>query len=58
MARRQVGLSPETIERSWRAQVRLCARLRRLDARKDSRTTVVAAIARELAGFVYAEMTA
>ena len=58
MARRQVGLSPETIQRSWRAQVRLCGRFRRLGARKDSRNTVVAAIARELAGFVYAEMTA
>jgi transposase len=57
MARRQVGLSPETIERSWRAQVRLCGRFRRLGARKDPRATV-AAIARELAGFLYAEMTA
>jgi transposase len=58
MARRQEGLPTETIERSWRAQVRLCNRFRRLGARKDSRNTVVTAIARELAGFVYAEMTA
>ena len=58
IARRQQGLPSETIERSWRAQVRLCGRFRRLGARKDSRNTVVTAIARELAGFVYAEMTA
>jgi len=57
LARRQEGLPPETVERSWRAQVRLCGRFRRLGQRKDSRNTVVTAIARELAGFVYAEMT-
>jgi transposase len=32
--------------------------LRRLAARKDSKNVVVTAIARELAGFVWAEMTA
>jgi transposase len=58
MARRQGGLPPETIDRAWRAQIRLCGRFRRLSVRKDSHTTVVAAIARELAGFVYVEMTA
>jgi transposase len=58
ITRRQEGLHRETIERSWRAQIRLCGRFRRLGARKDSRNTVVTAIARELAGFVYAEMIA
>jgi transposase len=36
----------------------LCGRFRRLAARKDSKNLVVTAIARELAGFVWAEMTA
>ena len=58
LRRRQEGLDRETIERAWRAQLRLCGRFRRLAARKDSRNTVVTAIARELAGFIHAEMTA
>jgi hypothetical protein len=45
------------IARAWKAQLRLCGRFRRLDARKTSRNLVVTAIARELAGFVWAEMT-
>jgi transposase len=36
----------------------LCGRFRRLAARKTSKNLVVAAIARELAGFLWAEMTA
>lgn len=58
MKARQGGLDKETIDRAWHAQLRLCGRFRRLSARKDSRNTVVTAIARELAGFVYTEMTA
>lgn len=58
LKRRQDGIDKETIDRAWRAQLRLCGRFRRLRARKDSANTVVTAIARELAGFVYAEMTA
>ena len=58
LRRRQEGLDKETMERAWHAQLRLCGRFRRLAARKDSRNTVVTAIARELAGFVHAEMTA
>ena len=46
------------IARSWTAQQRLCGRFRRLAARKSSNNVVVAAIARELAGFLWAEMTA
>ena len=55
---RQVGLDKETIDRAWRAQLRLCGRFRRLGARKDSHNTVLTAIARELCGFIYTEMTA
>jgi transposase len=57
IARRHQGLPPEVIARAWAAQLRLTGRFRRLDARKTSRNVVVTAIARELAGFVWAEMT-
>jgi transposase len=58
MTRRQRGLPPTTVARSWAAQLRLCARFRRLDARKSDRRVVTVAIARELAGFLWAEMVA
>lgn len=58
IARRQQGLPPEVTVRAWAAQQRLSGRFRRLDARKSSRNIVVTAIARELAGFLWAEMTA
>jgi transposase len=58
LARRHEGVPPEVIARAWNAQVRLCGRFRRLAARKDRRTVVATAVARELAGFVWAEMTA
>jgi transposase len=51
------GSGPMVVARSWKAQQRLCARWRHLTARKDRQTTV-AAVARELAGFVWAEMIA
>lgn len=57
IAQRHRDLPPEVIARAWKAQLRLCGRFRRLDARKTSRNVVVTAIARELAGFVWAEMT-
>ena len=57
IARRQQELPPQVIARAWTAQLRLCGRFHRLDARKTSRNVVVTAIARELAGFVWAEMT-
>ena len=57
IARRQIGLDPAVVARAWKAQLRLTGRFRRLDARKTSRNVVVTAIARELAGFVWAEMT-
>jgi hypothetical protein len=39
-------------------QLRLCARFRTLAARKPTNSIVAAAIAGELAGFLWAEMTA
>ncbi len=56
--KRQEGLDPEVVARAWAAQLRLCGKFRRLDERKTNRKVVVTAIARELAGFVWAEMTA
>jgi transposase len=55
---RHDGVPPDTVARAWAAQQRLCRRFRQLGGRKDSRNVVVTAIARELAGFVWAEMTA
>jgi transposase len=58
LARRQQGLPPAVAARAWAAQQRLCARFRTLAARKNIKPVVAAAIARELAGFLWAEMTA
>ena len=58
LRRRQEGVPPETLARAWRAQLRLSGRFRRLDEREGNRPVVVTAIARELAGFICAEMTA
>ncbi|GAA4264319.1 hypothetical protein [Dactylosporangium darangshiense] len=55
---RQRHADAATIARSWTAQQRLCARFRRLAARKTNKRVVVTAIAQELAGFLCAEMTA
>jgi hypothetical protein len=57
LRRRQHGLPPETVARAWTAQLRLCGRFRRLAARKHTRQVAVVAVARELAGFLWAEMT-
>ena len=58
MRQRQARASDETIARAWAAQVHLTAKFRRLSATKSSRTIVVTAVARELAGFLWAEMAA
>jgi transposase len=55
---RQQGLDPQVVARAWAAQLRLCGRFGRLAARKESKNVVVTAIARELAGFLWAEMAA
>jgi transposase len=58
LKRRHRDLDPAVVARAWTAQLRLSGKFGRLDARKTNRKTVVTAIARELAGFVWAEMTA
>ena len=55
---RQDGASPATIARSWKAQTRLSKRFAALAARKNVKSVVATAVARELAGFCWAEMTA
>lgn len=55
---RQAGCPPATIARAWKAQQRLCRRFKALAARKNAKKKVVVAVARELAGFVWAEMVA
>ena len=52
---RQDGASPSTIARF---QNRLSKRFAVLAARKNVKSVVAAAVARELAGFLWAEMTA
>ena len=54
IARRQAGLPKAITDIAWAAQLRLCARFRRLTARKLPHNKVVVAIARELAAFVWA----
>ncbi len=39
---------------AWKAQVRLCARYRRMLARRKKAPVVITAIARELVGFIWA----
>jgi transposase len=58
LGKRQAGVHPDTVARSWTAQQRLSSKFRRLDARKNNRKVVVTAIARELAGFLWAEAVA
>jgi transposase len=52
--RRQAKLPQQVREIAWKAQTRLCARYRRLAAKGKRLTVVVAAIARELAAFLWA----
>jgi len=58
MRRRQSGAPAATIARSWSAQRRLSKRFIALSARKNAKSVVATAVARELAGFLWAEMTA
>jgi transposase len=57
LRRRQDGLPPATLARSWKAQQRLHATYAKMTARGKPPGVVVTAVARELAGFVWAEMT-
>jgi transposase len=51
---RLTGLPQQVCDLSWKAQIRLCGRYRRLLARGKHKNTIVTAIARELAGFIWA----
>lgn len=52
--KRQETLDPAIREIAWKAQVRLCKRYRALTARGKHPNVAVTAIARELAGFMWA----
>jgi transposase len=54
IARRHSGLAKNLCDTAWKAQLRLCARYRRLSARGLNRNKIIVAIARELSGFVWA----
>jgi transposase len=56
--KRQERCGVDTVTRAWAAQLHLCGKFRRLAERKSSRNVVVTAIARELTGFLWAEMSA
>jgi transposase len=48
------GLPQEVRSIAWKAQLRLCGRFRKLTARGKNKNTVITAIARELAAFMWA----
>lgn len=54
---RQQHAAPDTIARSWKAQRRLHGTYRRLTTRGKPTPQAITAVARELAGFIWAEMT-
>jgi transposase len=54
LRRRSKGVSAEVQRVAWKAQERLCGRYRRLMGRGKEKNKVATAIARELAGFVWA----
>ena len=54
IAKRQTESPKAVTDIAWAAQLRLCARLRRLAARRLPHNKIIVAIARELAGFVWA----
>jgi transposase len=54
LLKRQEGLPENIRQLAWKAQLRLCGRYRRLLARGKAQQTIVTAIARELAAFIWA----
>jgi transposase len=52
--KRQEGLPEDILDIAWNAQLRLCNRYRRLMAKGKKHNVVITAIARELAGFIWA----
>ena len=57
LSRRQAGASAQTLARSWTAQQRLHAKYKKMTGRGKPPGVAAVALARELAGFVWAEMT-
>jgi len=57
LSRRQAGANAQTLARSWIAQQRLHAKYQKMTGRGKPPGVAVVALARELAGFVWAEMT-
>ena len=51
---RQEGLSKQICDIAWKAQVRLCSRFRKMEARGKKHQTIICAIARELCAFMWA----
>ena len=54
LLKRLEGIVQEIRDIAWKCQTRLCARFRRLLAKGKNRNTIVTAIARELAAFMWA----
>ncbi|NIN61859.1 MAG: IS110 family transposase [Gammaproteobacteria bacterium] len=52
--KRQEGVSQEICDISWKAQLRLCTRYKRFLAKGKPTQLIIAAIARELCGFMWA----
>jgi transposase len=51
---RQAGLPKQICDIAWKAQVRLCGRFRKMEARGKKYQTIICAIARELCAFMWA----
>ena len=51
---RQEGMSQHICAISWKAQLRLCTRYKRLQAKGKAHQLIVTAVARELCGFMWA----
>jgi transposase len=58
LRRRQHGAGAQTLARSWTAQQRLHGKYTKITGRGKAPGVAVVAVARELSGFVWAEMTA
>ncbi len=54
LLKRQQGLPDQVCKIAWKAQLRLCARYKRLVAKGKTKQKVVTAIARELSAFLWA----
>ena len=57
LRRRQHDASPHTLARSWKAQRRLHGKYKTMTGHGEPPGVAVIAVARALAGFVWAEMT-